>query len=1668
MTARVGGKPYTADVVTFIADRQSAKIMLMPTSKKIAAANGIDSITLNAKITDVNGNPIKNEKTNWDVPSHQVSFDPTTGSTITNDLGETQITLTSGAVGDVTIHAQVEKDDLALNLATENLKFTADMVTAKVNSWLAPSDSKPIADGLAQVTYQVVVKDQNDHIVPNSEVHWTTNLGKFVPTQDITAVTTTDANGVAEVSLSSIKAGHARVSASVNGHRETSSAVVEFMANSSSAKVAIAPVIQRDYVANGSDLVSYTATVIDANSNPVKAEAIVWADENGHPLTINPSNSQTDNTGKATVNITSLKAGSAQIRATLYNSGTDIAQPITYIADRQTAKVTSISVDGTTPVTADGRSPIRYKAEVKDANDNPVSGMTLSWSSNINKFDKSWSITDSSGESFASLTGIHAGNVTAYAQLTSGNHSNVQKENNQAEFIAAAPVNSNSSLQLEPKLIIADGQSSSALKFTLRDANHNPVSGLAAGITVTQSPINHVTVGPITESATKGIYQATIIGMKEGPVDLTAAIAAGNVNQTQTLTLQANNRTAILQSVTPNKNMANANGTDSITYIAQVADAHGNANLDNVSVGWRTNLGELIAITKTNPLGIATVTLTSKQAGIATVTAIVSSTSEMVAAPVTFTAGAISIAHSSSGMPLMDLVAGGATTTVTVKVNDENGNPLVGQRGKIKVTAANFPGLVIPAQFTEVSDGIYTATISTTKAGEGDIVTKLDGIELAKQKLKVVADVRTAKIASVQSISTGRVTVGDKVTYQAMVKDANDNPLGADIPVMWSVNHGTIITGGQITSRTNSAGMAEVEVSRDLTGDALVTATVGSNSIQATAVTFASGSVDLTSSSIRLIEGSIVAGNVDIATIQVDLRDSKGNPLPNLQSQIMTSPQDGEHGLKVTVHANPSGGYLVNIKGTQSGNHIMAVSVAGTPFPNAVDLKLVGDEATATLGPVTADLSSFKADDIEQVTYTVMVVDGNNNVLENVPVSWRLVKGEGHYQSLAYTDQRGIAETKLRASRVGQYRMEVRTSTQLSTAGDIYATANDVDADQSNFVVDVNKIDASNTTKAKLTATLKDKFGNLLSGQTVNLSNNLSGITISDNPMRDNGDGTYSSEVTSTTKGYAKFIASINGKKLKQQPQVLVGNIIPQLSFDNKNMALAYTKVRQKKQLLKGLPQGVTPHWSSDNSDVAKIDATTGDIELLKAGVVNISAVTLADNTYAMGMANYQLEVERADPQLKFLSSLQNIEWGEKIAAHRPMVENSDADINGLTLNWEIDDSLVATIDTTSGEITTKKPNTTQVKVKSAQDDRFKAGTATYALVVNKKSFPIRFSQSTMQAKITDRISLQAPSGSSNAPSIEWSSSDESIVRVSKNGNNVTAQNPGRAELNAKVVGDDYYLETYSSYVQEIYGKPEISLSIIKPMSKGNISSDHRSWKPVFVGDNLVVDWSTKHTDKYRSPEAVTVELIDENTGVSLANETIRNNFNLQSTAIKYQSGWLDKKVKVRIQSHGYQNIKGVEVSSQSIDIGRLRPVDIWRSAKLKRSFNLIITSTGRDDSTCRESWAGREHHANLMWDIDIAMDNELLEPMQLTYRLNQQQLTKDSFTAGYKKNDADRSKDSNASLKKECWTTHDGVPPNSISIKHAGKDVAFYDVSDFHWYGGGKDVRRWITRDIN
>ncbi|HDL8468630.1 TPA: Ig-like domain-containing protein [Yersinia enterocolitica] len=1667
VTATVGGKPYNAGEVVFVADRQSGKITLLPVSKNTAAANGTDSITLNAKILDANGNPIKNEEIEWDAASHKVTFSPTTGKTQTNDLGETQITLTSTDVGDITLNAQVVKNNLLVNQASEKLSFTADTTTAKISDWSVPSVKTFIADGQAQVTYKVVVKDKNGHVVANSPVLWETNLGEFVPAQPTTTMTSTNSQGEATVVLASIKAGFATVKASVNGNKNTSPTQVEFTANRSTAKITLAPMTQRDFVANDKDKVTYSVTVVDANNNPVKAEAISWKAENGHPVKIEPASSQTDEQGKATVNIGSVKAGKTQIRATLGNAATAIADAITFEADRKTAVIKTVEVKGDNKPAPDGSSSVSYVTTVVDANGNPVGGMTLSWDSNINKIASQITTTDINGQSSQTITGTQVGKVEVSVALTEGDNAKIKKENiGEAEFVAITPVASNAELLLQPNVIISDGKQTATLRFTLRDANHNPVSGLASKINITQSVADHVNVGTISETTAKGVYQASISGTKEGSVDLTASVQGMTGSKVQRLTLQADNKTATLKSVTSDIKKAAADGTASITYTATVVDAQGNASLADVSVGWTTSIGNIAVMTKTDKDGKATATLTSKQAGSTIVTAIVSASNKMDAAPVAFTAGGIAIAQSTASVSAIDLVADGVTTTkLTVKVNDANGNPLTGQSGKIKVTAANFPGLKLPTAFTEVSTGVYSATITGTKAGDGEIVTQLDGTELAKQKLKVIADVRSAKIAAVNPLQAGSVAVGDKVTYQATLKDANDNLLGAGIPVHWSVNRDTLMSG-KLISLTNSAGVAEVEISRDLAGDALVTAAVGNNSLQATAVKFISGGVDISKSSMQLLQGNITADNLDIATIQVDIRDSKGNPLPNLASQITTSPKEGEHGLKIETIANPSGdGYLVKMKGTKAGNHTVTVSVAGKPLSAKVDMVLKGDATTAKIEWVKSSSITFKADNVDTVTYTAKVVDANNNLLENITVSWRLAQGGGQYRSQSYTGKTGVAETKLRASILGTYKMEAQVRQQVKAAADVNSTAGDIDPAQSDFVGDVTSIDASGSTKAKLTATLKDKFGNLLVGQIVKLtdSNNLKGIKFTADPMKDNGDGTYSTEVTATAKGNTQIIASINGTKLTQTPQLLVGNIIPQLSFAKSKEATTYSRKARQALPLTGLPSSakLDVRWSGDNSDVAKVNPTTGEIELLKAGIVKISAMTLADSTYAMGIASYQLTVEKADPGVIIKDPRRDATWLDTMPSQSLTWSNPDVTRSELKTIWQSGDNDIATVDT-KGQVALVKPGKTELIVISEENDRFKRSKDSYELNIAKYKQPISFTDGLLSNKDSDNVIVQKPNQKLSADvrlETKWSSSDNNIIKVANDGSTMRLAGPGKARITLKVVGNDWYEEQTGSYEHEVYVKPRIVIDKTTATSNRNGKDNERVWSPVFTDDKFKVDLSTSGSN-YEKARYVTVTLLDGNKTLDSKRVSIGS---YSSVEFKPQPDWVGKSLKVKAVA---ENVVGQESEAfwkDEIKVeNKFKPHEIWNSAVITKNYTLHEPD-GTMQTTCPSiaNWFGPKSYSKVNWRLRLEFDKKLLHPLTLD-RLKADvprdgddvtHLTSvEGIVETYDKTGSDR-------LDTNCVRDDSGDIYTLMTVKYMGNIYEYKTPNHLSWGGEGKNM---------
>ncbi|MCU6285094.1 Ig-like domain-containing protein, partial [Enterobacter cloacae] len=80
---------------------------------------------------------------------------------------------------------------------------------------------------------------------------------------------------------------------------------------------------------------------------------------------------------------------------------------------------------------------------------------------------------------------------------------------------------------------------------------------------------------------------------------------------------------------------------------------------------------------------------------------------------------------------------------------------------------------------------------------------------------------------------------------------------------------------------------------------------------------------------------------------------------------------------------------------------------------------------------------------------------------------------------------------------------------------------------QSSLTASPVSIVADGTAAYTVTLSLKDANGNAISGQTVAFSSSLSGSTIG--TVRDNGDGTYTAQLTGTTSGTANVTVTARG-----------------------------------------------------------------------------------------------------------------------------------------------------------------------------------------------------------------------------------------------------------------------------------------------------------------------------------------------------------------------------------------------------------------------------------------------------------------------------------------------------------------------------------------------------------
>ncbi|MGS7193188.1 Ig-like domain-containing protein, partial [Enterobacter cloacae subsp. dissolvens] len=556
VTATVNGK-NTQKNTTFVADTSTAEITdaNLTINPDNAPANGTDKNGVTAIVTDANGNIVSGTV---------VSFTVTQGATITTITGTTgadgkaTAEVTSTIAGTYTVTATVNGKD-----TSKNTTFIADKNTAEItdaNLTIAPDGSA--ANGVAKNGVVAIVTDARGNTVPDMSVTFTVSEGAVITT----VIGTTGADGKATAEVASTTAGTYTVTATVNSKATTKDTV--FVADSTTAEITDANLtINPDNApANGTDKNGVTAVVTDGSGNVVPGAVVSFSVEDG--AIINTITGTTGADGKASAEVTSLKAGVYQVTATV--NGKPTIKNATFIADEATAEIKDTDLNITPDNSAaNGADKNGVIAIVTDANGNVVPGANVAFTvSEGAVLTTVIGTTGADGKATAEVTSLTAGSYTVTATV---NGKNTAKDTTFTADGATAEI-TESNLSINPDNAPANGTDKNGVTAIVTDANGNIVSGASVAFTVSEGAVITTVIGT---TGADGKATADVTSLTAGSYTVTATVNGKDIAKNTTFTADGATAEITEANLSINPDNAPANGTTKNGVTAIVTDANG-------------------------------------------------------------------------------------------------------------------------------------------------------------------------------------------------------------------------------------------------------------------------------------------------------------------------------------------------------------------------------------------------------------------------------------------------------------------------------------------------------------------------------------------------------------------------------------------------------------------------------------------------------------------------------------------------------------------------------------------------------------------------------------------------------------------------------------------------------------------------------------------------------------------------------------------------------------------------------------------------------------------------------------------------------------------------------------------------------------------------------------
>ncbi len=1130
VTASVSSGSQANQQVNFIGDQSTAALTLSVPSGDITVTNTAPQ-HMTATLQDKNGNPLKDKEITFTVPNDVASrFSISNGGKgMTDSNGVAIASLTGTLAGTHMITARLANSNVS---DTQPMTFVADKDSAVVV--LQTSKAEIIGNGVDETTLTATVKDPFDNVVKNLSVVFRTSPAD---TQLSLNTRNTNENGIAEVTLKGTVLGvHTAEAILLNGNRDTKT--VNIAPDASNAQVTL-NIPAQQVVTNNSDSVQLTATVKDPSNHPVAGITVNFTmpqDVAANFTLENNGIAITQANGEAHVTLKGKKAGTHMVTATLGNNNASDAQPVTFVADKDSAVV--VLQTSKAEIIGNGVDETTLTATVKDPFDNVVKDLPVTFSTNPadTQLSQSTSNTNDSGVAEVTLKGTVLGVHTAEATLPNGN--------NDTKTVNIAPDTSNAqvTLNIPAQQVVTNNSDSVQLTATVKDPSNHPVAGITVNFTMPQDVAADFTLenNGIAITQANGEAHVTLKGKKAGTHTVTATLGNNNTSDSQPVTFVADKTSAqvVLQM---SKDEITGNGVDNATLTATVKDQFDN-EVNNLPVTFSSASSGLTltpGVSNTNESGIAQATLAGVAFGEQTVTASLANNGASDNKTVHFI-GDTAAAKIIELTAVPDRIIAGTSqnssgSVITATVVDNNGFP-------VKGVTVSFTSRTKSAEMTNGGQAVtneqgkatvtYTNTRSSRETGArpDTIEASLEnGSSTLSTSIQVDADASTAHLTSLYTLYDTQLAGEDTALY-ITVNDIYGNgvPLH-QVSLSVSPSEGVTLSNNGINT-TNHDGYLYASMTATKAGVYQVTATLDNGDSMQHTVTYvpnvANAEISLAAS-----KDPVIADNNDLTTLTATVADTEGNAIANTEVTF-TLPEDvranftlSDGGKAIT---DTEGKAKVTLKGTKAGAHTVTASMAGGKSGQLV-VNFTADTLTAQVNlNVTED--NFIANNVWMTTLQATVTDGNGNPLANEAVTFTLpadvsasfTLGQG---GSAITDINGKAEVTLSGTKSGTYPVTVSVNNYgVSDTKQVTLIADAGTAKLAGFTASSSSFTASTTEGATLTASVTDAYGNPLEGIMVNFRGSA---TLSNTSVETDAQGKAEVLVTSTIAGTKVITANL-------------------------------------------------------------------------------------------------------------------------------------------------------------------------------------------------------------------------------------------------------------------------------------------------------------------------------------------------------------------------------------------------------------------------------------------------------------------------------------------------------------------------------------------------------------